>query len=298
MNTEEKDFVTLDYPPLTEDIEEAKSHLDKYGMALIANALNDEEVREMDERLNEQFLGEEKHKVGSKVRGDEGLGIQSSEEEKVSRLVWNLINKGDCFLKLIDHPKILPLIQHMIGKKVCLCSMGAHMNGSGNEKMALHQDQWPLVPHAFDFPFMANVMYLISDNSPENGGTRLIPGSHKWPLIDYKTANGEDIQKKAVSLTAPKGTAIVWEGRLWHGNGLNRSGSVRSNISTAFLQPWVKPQENHQYSIRDEVLEKITDKQKHILGFTPYGTLGGHDGSSVSPADFDPKRESIGILKP
>ena len=34
----------------------------------------------------EQFLGEEKHKVGSKVRGDEGLGKESSEEEKVSDL--------------------------------------------------------------------------------------------------------------------------------------------------------------------------------------------------------------------
>ena len=45
------------------------------------------------------------------------------------------------------------------------------MNGSGNERMALHQDQWPLVPHPMKFPFMANVMYLISDNSPENGGT-------------------------------------------------------------------------------------------------------------------------------
>jgi ectoine hydroxylase-related dioxygenase (phytanoyl-CoA dioxygenase family) len=252
----------------------------------------------MDKRLNEQFLGEEKNKVGSKVRGDEGLGVQSADEEKVSRLVWNLINKGDCFLKLIDHPKILPLIQHLIGDRVCLCSMGAHMNGSGNEKMALHQDQWPLVPHPMDFPFMANVMYLISDNSPENGGTRLIPGSHKWPLIDYRTANNEAIQEKATSLTAPKGTAIVWEGRLWHGNGLNRSGSIRSNISTAFLQPWVKPQENHQYSIRDEVLKKITEKQKHILGFSPFGSLGGHDGSSVSPAEFDPKKESIGILKP
>ena len=41
------------------------------------------------------------------------------------------------------------------------------MNGSGNERMALHQDQWPLVLHPMDFPFMANVMYLISDNSPK-----------------------------------------------------------------------------------------------------------------------------------
>jgi ectoine hydroxylase-related dioxygenase (phytanoyl-CoA dioxygenase family) len=293
-----KDYKALDYPPLTEDLEEAKSHLDKYGMALIKDALSKDEVHEMGERLIEQFQGEEKFKVGSKLRGDEGLGVKSSDEEKVSRLVWNLINKGDCFLKLIDHPKVLPLIQHMIGERVCLCSMGAHMNGSGNERMALHQDQWPLVPHAMDFPFMANVMYLISDNSPENGGTRLIPGSHKWPLLDYKSANAEEIQSMAVSLTAPKGTAIVWEGRLWHGNGLNRSGSIRSNISTAFLQPWVKPQEYHQYSIRDEVLEEISEKQKHILGFSSYGTLGGHDGSSVSPADFDPNKDSIGILKP
>ena len=73
---------TLDYPPLTEDIEEAKNHLDKYGMALIANVLSSDEIDEMDQRLNEQFLGEEKYKVGSKVRGDEGLGVESSEEEK------------------------------------------------------------------------------------------------------------------------------------------------------------------------------------------------------------------------
>ena len=54
----------------------------------------------------------------------------------------------------------------------------------------------------------------------------------------------------------------------------------------------------HQYSIRDEVIERLSEKQKHILGFSAFGTLGGHDGSSVSPSDFDPNRESIGILKP
>ena len=105
MNIQVKDLEVIDYPPLTEDLEEAKEHLDLYGMALVKNALSDDEVSQMDKRLTEQFFGEEKYKVGSKVRGDEGLGVESSEEEKVSRLVWNLINKGDCFLKLIDHPK-------------------------------------------------------------------------------------------------------------------------------------------------------------------------------------------------
>ena len=94
-------------------------------MALIANVLDKDEVEEMDKRLAMNNFGRrESIRSGSKVRGDEGLGIESSEEEKVSRLVWNLINKGDCFLKLIDHPKILPLIQHLIGERVSLMFNG------------------------------------------------------------------------------------------------------------------------------------------------------------------------------
>ena len=287
----------LNYPPLTDDLEEAKSHLDEYGVCIVKDVFSPEEVDVMDKRLKEQFAGEEKNKVGTKSRGDEGYGVKSSNEEKVSRLVWNLINKGNCFISLIDHPKLFPLINHILGEHVVLCSMGAHMNGSGNERMPLHMDQWPLVPHPLDFPVMANTMVLVTDNSPENGGTRLIPGSHKWPKIDYKTANSSKYQDMAKSITAPKGSAIVWEGRVWHGNGLNRSGEVRSNISIAYLQSWIRPQENSQYSVREGVLEKLTEKQKEVLGFSPFGTLGGHDGSSVSRAEFDRNRESIGILK-
>ena len=287
----------LDYPPLTVDLEEAKKNLDEYGVCIVKDAFSEEEVEVMDRRLKEQFAGEEKYNLGSKFRGDEGLGIKSSNKEKVSRLVWNLINKGDCFIPLINHPKIFPLINHIIGDQVILCSMGAHMNGSGNERMALHQDQWPLVPHPLDFPVMANTMVLITDNSPENGGTRLIPGSHRWPKIGYKTANSPKYQEMAKSINAPKGSAIVWEGRVWHGNGLNRSGTIRSNISIAYLQSWIRPQENSQYSIKEEIIPKLSDKQKEVLGFTPFGTLGGHDGSSVSAAEFDRNRESVGVLK-
>ena len=287
----------LNYPPLTDDLEEAKSHLDEYGVCIVKDVFSPKEVDVMDKRLKEQFAGEEKNNVGTKSRGDEGYGVKSSNEEKVSRLVWNLINKGNCFIPLIDHPKIFPLINHIIGEQVVLCSMGAHMNGSGNARMPLHMDQWPLVPHPLDFPVMANTMVLVTDNSPENGGTRLIPGSHKWPKIDYKLANSSKYQDMAKSITAPKGSAIVWEGRVWHGNGLNRSGKVRSNISIAYLQSWIRPQENSQYSVRDEVLKKLTEKQKEVLGFSPFGTLGGHDGSSVSRAGFNRNRKSIGILK-
>ena len=67
MNTQLKDLTIMDYPPLTDDLNEAKEHLDLYGMALIKNALSEDEINQMDQRLTEQFYGEEKYKVGSKA---------------------------------------------------------------------------------------------------------------------------------------------------------------------------------------------------------------------------------------
>lgn len=288
----------LDFPPLTDDPEEAKAHLDEYGACILADVLTPLQVEEIDVRLLEQAAGEEALGLGSKMRGDEGLGVKTAVEERVSRLVWNLINKGTCFLSLIDHPKILPLVKHILGEKLILCSTGAHMNGPGNELMALHQDQFPLIPHNLPFAAMCNVLFLITDNSPQNGGTRIVPGSHKWPPVPYRQMNAPEGRALAKSITAPKGSALVIDGRLWHSNGLNRSNALRSNITNPYLQPWVRPQENHQYSVRPEVFERANDIQKELMGFSEFGSLGGHDGSSVSPARFDRDKESIGILSP
>ena len=286
----------LDYPDPTEDLEQAKANIDEFGIALVANALSPAEVAVIDERLTEQAAGEAKLGLGSPLRGDEGSGARATKDQRVSRLLWNLVNKGDCFLPLIDHPKCLPLVQHILGKRLLLGSFGAHMNGPGNELMPLHQDQWPLIPHHLDFCAFTNTLWLITANSPENGGTRMVPGSHAWPPVDPRVVNSKAGQALARSVTAPAGTLIVYHGRIWHGNGRNRSGAVRSNIAIPYAQPWVRPQENHQYSLRAEVFDRLTPRQRSILGFGHFGTLGGHDGSSVSRAPFDRDRESTGML--
>lgn len=292
-----KTLPVFDFPPLTADLEAAKTHIDEYGMCLLEDVLTKDECDEIEMRLTEQAAGEDMRGLGTKLRGDEGYGNRPIKEERVSRLLWNLFNKGDCFLPLINHPKIIAMVRYILGEKVLLGSMGCHMNGPGNEKMVLHQDCWPLVPEPLPFAFMANTLTLITDNSDNNGGTRMIPGSHKWPTVSYRQMNSEEGLAIPKAITAPRGTAIVYDARIWHSNGQNRSNAMRNNIAIPYFQPWVRPQENTQYSVRPEVFDKLSDEQKEILGFSNFGTLGGHDGSSVSPANFDRNRESIGILK-
>ncbi len=48
----------LDYPPITEDLEEARGHVDEYGLAIIGNARTPEEVAVTDRRLEEQSAGD------------------------------------------------------------------------------------------------------------------------------------------------------------------------------------------------------------------------------------------------
>jgi ectoine hydroxylase-related dioxygenase (phytanoyl-CoA dioxygenase family) len=286
----------LDFPPLTDDLALARAHIDEYGMCLIRDAISQAEVDVIENRLNEQAEAEGSLELAAKMQSGEGQGKPSTDEQKVSRLLWNLINKGDCFIPLINHPTIIEMVRYIIGEKVLLCSMGAHMNSPDNQRMPLHQDQWPLVPHPMPVAVMCNVLLLITDNAEQNGGTRMVPGSHKWPTVSYQQMNSEEGLKIPKSVTAPRGTAVVYDARIWHSNGFNRSNGFRNNIAIPYLQPWIRPQENHQYSVRQEVFDKLTDEQRDILGFSSYGTLGGHDGSSVSPAGFDRDRESTGIL--
>lgn len=279
-------LTVLDYPPLTDDFELAKKHIDEYGMCLLKDVVSADEIDVIETRLTEQAAGESAR--------DQAEG--EPVKKKISQLVWNLINKGDCFIPLIDHPKIMPMVRYIIGEKVLLCSMGVHMHGPNNKLMALHQDQWPLMPYVMPVAVMCNVLLLVTDNSDQTGGTRMIPGSHKWPTVGYEQMNSEEGLALAKSVTAPRGTAIVYDGRIWHSNGRNRSNGVRSNIAIPYLQPWIRPQENHQYSVRPEVMAKLTPKQKDIIGCSNFGSLGGHDGSSVSAAEFDRDRESTGVL--
>ena len=60
--TDLKNLTYLDYPPITDDLELAKSHLDDYGVAIIKDVLSSESVNKIKERLEEQFYGEEKYK--------------------------------------------------------------------------------------------------------------------------------------------------------------------------------------------------------------------------------------------
>ena len=81
-------------------------------------------------------------------------------------------------------------------------------------------------------------------------------------------------------ISAPKGSLIIWDGRVWHGTGINKTGAPRRSVGVFFALPWLRQQENWGVTTLQEVLDEASDKLKVRLGLKSYGTLGMMEGGN------------------
>jgi ectoine hydroxylase-related dioxygenase (phytanoyl-CoA dioxygenase family) len=253
--------VVMGLPPLTRDLEEAKAHLDTFGVARIADALSPARVAALKARLIEQAEAER----AAEVAFIDGGGA--------NQRVWNLPSKGEVFVDLLRAPLVRTLARHVLQGDYCLSSHTANIAGPRGEPMVLHSDQG-YTPRQIDMALTVNVMWMLVDFTDENGATRVRPGSHRVPAEPPR-----DEPVATVAGVGPAGTALVFDGRIWHGTGANTTADERRyGVLTYFCRPWLRPQENYTLSTHPDVLARADDEIRQLLGFRVWRTLGGVQG--------------------
>ena len=128
-------------------------------------------------------------------------------------------------------------------------------------------------------------MWMVTDFTEENGGTRVVPGSHLSgrqpdPSIPHPVAT--------VAITGPAGSAVAFDGRLWHGAAANKTSQSRFGITMAGCGPQFRPIENFTRGLRPEVFEKLDSAVLRKLGFqswSGYGHTGNPDEEVISPGE-------------
>ena len=279
-----------DLPKPTEDIEQVKHDLDVWGYGFVKNALTPEEVKSLRKRLMDQAKGEAKA----------GHGFFDGGEKKPNQRVWCLPNKGQEFIDLLEKNKTIDdMVPDFLGDDAILFSYTANIARPGNTPMHMHTDQITIQPPIRSVAVGMNLMYFLEDVTEENGGTLVMPGSHKGNWAPDDPYDPVD----TVAAAGPAGTCMVFESRLWHATGANKmpedSGSERPVLLVFFTRPWMRQQENYSLSLKDEVLDVCSDRVKGYFGFKTSGSIGGvqtkkKDGTIVRRPRPD---EFVGILE-
>lgn len=230
-----------------------KSTLDERGYLLFDGIATTERIAALKARIVELFDEE-----------GENAGGEFMQEAGSLRLA-NLVDKGEVFRRAIAVPEVLAAIAHILGPEFKLSSLNARSANPRNDTVQpLHVDMSAL-PDERGY-WVANVVWMLDDFTPENGATRVIPGSHTWgrrpqEVLDDLTATHPQQQL----VTGPAGTLAVMNAHLWHGGTPNRTDAPRLALH-AFYCRRDKPQQQYQKRLlRPETQAGLSPELRDLL---------------------------------
>jgi ectoine hydroxylase-related dioxygenase (phytanoyl-CoA dioxygenase family) len=155
------------------------------------------------------------------------------------RPTLNPHTESDNFLKVMKQPKLISLVEKLVGGKVSGIQTQFFFGRPGTSGFSIHQDNFFVEAKPADC--FVSTWLALTDVNKENGTIFLYPGAHKEGLLpvrklsgvagvgqEYNASNEESIvpEKYApVLVEVPKGTLIFLHSLVPHGSYGNVSGA-------------------------------------------------------------------------
>jgi hypothetical protein len=145
--------------------------------------------------------------------------------------VDELLDAGPVADRVWTAPRLLAAVAHVLGDDFRINRMHYRAPQPGHGAQLLHPD-WPR-PTPQPQPTIATAIIALVDFTAQNGATRLVPGSHRtWGFTAPKKPDTPHPDERLV--TMPAGSALVFDGHLWHSGTRNRSAASRDALQLSF----------------------------------------------------------------
>jgi ectoine hydroxylase-related dioxygenase (phytanoyl-CoA dioxygenase family) len=221
-----------DRAKVTSEFELAIEEIRRNGYSVIEGVLTGSDLEILHAGALERIYDVQCEEIGG-----EDVMLEIGEDGSVK----HLYSYDPFFIGLLKKEVPLSLTKHFLGDKFSLYLQNAIMNYPTVENPASvwHRDL-PYQHYVSDRPLSITTLYVIDEFSPETGGTWVLPGSHTnsdFPSEVY-------VNKHKRQLSAPAGSAIVFDSMLYHQAGFNQSNNIRRSIGQTFTVPIIRPQMN------------------------------------------------------
>jgi len=196
---------------------------------------------------------------------------EHADKIHLQRRVWNLLNKGQVFVDMVQHPLVMKVFGKILGRQFILGSFAANrlLPGAPGQEPHIDYPYWDLhdpdeFPAGINAGFHMNCQSLISlhEFTTENGATAVVPGSQTRGLYPSK----ETFDDEHIQLTCPPGSLLLFVGMIWHCSMPNNSSGERTSVLGQYLPKFVKPMEALDRSVDAAVRDAATPELHQLLG--------------------------------
>ena len=200
------------------------------------------------ERLRDVVLriADERHAAGveNTVPSSTGLGYQ----------LFHVLPEDRIFEEAVTNPVVLALVTYLAGYRARLTSTVALVKSNDTAPLHLHADNtgklavpWP------EQSTGANVNWILTDYTRDNGCLGVVPGSHTW----CRPPDDVSIDRELVTpVEVPAGSAVVWHSNLWHGAFGRRAEGQRVMFATLYSRPFMAHEELFSMTTTREMIER------------------------------------------
>ncbi len=255
--------MTVPFPALTPS---QRLHLEVNGYVVVEGVLGAGEVEVLRETTYEI---ERRHRETGELPGP-SCHLSATGEDFFR--VDNLPHLAPCYFDYLTHPRLLGMVQEIVGGTVRLEQSDAHIRRpvpEAEQRYGFHRGINPGFTHTdrglYHFSFVKTLTNL-TDLGPDDGGTAVIAGTHKVP----EDADGRAIIEAALAdpglihrVEAPAGSTLLFFESLMHSSGIIRSDRDRVLIiggyTPTMFQTW------HGYEPDPEFSAGLPEEHRALL---------------------------------
>jgi hypothetical protein len=179
-----------------------------------------------------------------------------------STRVNDFVNRDAEFDGLYIFAPLLEACCRVIGRPFKLSSLHARTLRPCTPAQELHVD---VQRDSADWPLLGFIL-MVDEFRPDNGATRFVPGSHRWPGTPEGTLSDPRAEHDGQVLACgPAGSLLLFNGSTWHGHTANPSNGPRRSLQGAFIPRDGRAGTDFDARMQPETRARLSPLARYVL---------------------------------
>ena len=233
-------------------LDESTEELNRDGYTILSNIFSKEDCTIAKEKIDTIY-----EKQINEFGGEDKLEYINDQNVARALFVYDKF-----FLKFLIDDKILAILAKFFGKKYILNLQNSPINKpyDAHYGSTWHRDL-SYQHFVSSRPIAINVLICLDDFIKKNGGTHILPGSHRFEV--FPSQNYRD--KNEMQIEAKTGDAFIFDSLLFHRAGANNTGIDRKLLVHMYTLPFVKQQVDYPKMLGGKYSKD--PKLSYLLGY-------------------------------